>query len=254
MTWGDYRTFVKSFVTFNGKPAVSSNAEWDTAIARYLDEYCETALCLYTDNNAIETTDGWLHGTPPIYDLLDTTLYTAGSDGYARRVVWPVSVVVSDRVLRNLAGRHGPVTVEEMHAMNPYGQATTTSVTAVKYWSFRPDKKIRLFRQPATGFNSGGVKTGVIPGWYLHPKMTNDAHVLHLPGAEEHPSACWVAARVMQPNAQGSALEKMAALSRVAREHFMARARQAIQMVGSTHGPNYATALMINAAQEAQAA
>ena len=253
MTWGDYRTFVKSFTTFNAKPAISSNAEWDTAIARYLDEYCETALCLYADNNAIETTDGWLHGVPPIYDLMDGTFYAAGTDGYTRRVVWPVNVVVQDRTLRNLAGRHGPVSVSEMQSLNPYGQATTTSVAAVKYWSFRPDKKIRVFRQPASGFNSGTVKTGVIPGWYLHPKMTNDAHVLHLPTAEEHPSAVWIAARVMQPNAQGSSLEKMAALSLTAREHFMARARQAIELVGATHGPNYATALMLTAAKDVAA-
>jgi len=232
MTRAEFRTLVKEFLAFGAQPYPASDAEYNTAIARGLEEFSELSLCLYSDNNDINTATGWLYGTPPLYDLTDAGFFNLDSQGYQRRVFLPTSVVVADRPLRDLGGRVGAVSYDTLQQVDVYASTEAAAAADVRYWSVGPERNLRLFPKPAAAtFNSGGVKTGIVVGWYWHPVLTNETHVMYLPPSDLEPAAAFCAARILEPRSQGASIVKMRELDARAVTHMTARAAESLATV-----------------------
>lgn len=223
MTRSSFRDLCKVFVRTDGQPYVSADAEWNTLINDGLAILSFQTLLCFDSTIDLITSGGsktWLYGTPPVYDLMDTGLYNTDSQGYARRIILPMNVILGDRPLRDLKGKMGPISFDEMQSIDVYGTAKTNTSGDVRYWCREHPYKIRIFPCPDTNFNTPSTVTGVIPGFYLHPALTNDAHTLYIADHHTRMAAAFTAALALDPRAQGTSLEKMQRLDQAAAAEF----------------------------------
>lgn len=227
MIRSEFRDLCKVWVRTDGQPYVSSDTEWNTLINDGLAILSRKTLICYASNIAINTGTGWLYGTPPLYDLMDASLYTVDAQGYALKVFLPINVIIGDRPLRNLQDQVGKISNNEMQSFDVYGTAETSTAAGVRHWTLEWPRKIRLLATPGAGFNTPSVITGVLPGFYLHPALSNNAHTLYIPDDYTRMASAFVASLALDPRASGSSLEKMKRLDERSHGEFMELVTQA---------------------------
>lgn len=240
MIRSEFRTLVKAYTEFEAQPYITADADWNTVINERLALYSFLTLALYDDTIDIITTGpskAWLYGNPPIYSLMDDGFYNPDALGLSRRVFWPKQVVVgANNVLRNFAGRPGPITPREMNDQIPYSTATVLTAADILNWTMLPNYILRIFPKPDATFNNAGVVTGVIPGFYLHPSLTGDGQEVYLAQHHERAAAAFCAVGGLGPRASGSSLEKMQRLDSQAADFMQYEVMQARRLMNEELG------------------
>jgi len=213
MTRANFRTFCKKYIEFDAQPYITADADWNTLINERLELFSALTCCLFHDRITLGQTAvpaGWCYGGQyPRYNLLDGGFYALDTVGYTRRVFWPKQVRIAGRLLRDLGGKPGPISNEDMDALFSQTTAGSDLAADMLYWSWDASFTMRLFPGPDNdAFNVPSV-SGDISGYYLHPALTNDAHEIYVPDHMERAAACFVAVGALDPRAAGSSLEKM---------------------------------------------
>jgi hypothetical protein len=214
MTRAEFRALAKEYAEYDGKAFPANDTAWDTALANAIEAFSAWTLCLYSPGSDITTSGtgsatAWLYGAEPVYDLLDPNFFNADLvDGYRPRLFLPTSVAVVGRALRDMAGNVGPVTDASMRSLRAAVESRVAE-TKIRHWSF-DGRRLTIFPTPLTTLNdTGGIKTGTIAGYYLHPRLTSDAHELHLPVDLQPAAAAWCARNVIEAWSGSSVLERL---------------------------------------------
>lgn len=140
-----------------------------------------------------------------------------------KRVVLPVNVAVVNTVLTDFLGNVGPISSKEWHNLSTAYGASNAVPTR---WTFEPPSTIR-FDVPCSAVHANTYVSGfVIP----HP-LINTTDEVALPDECERELAMFVAARMMDPRAAGSSMEKAQWLDKVSFERFQERKKRAAAMM-----------------------
>lgn len=216
MNWGELVSRVKTSGQHGGQPLIKLDGSEDAKLTAFLWEtlarYTRLTGALFEHNLRLSTSTGWLSGAhPPVYNLL-ASIWEPDSVGYQTKVWLPVQVAVGGRTLRDLRGRPGPISSQELAELQAYGDPGTTEPDEVAHWCRLPEERIRLFPGPKTGFPTS--VEAWISGYRLFPEVADNAHGVYLQEWEQDEAVEYCVLRLFRhwdapgPRAEHEALLK----------------------------------------------
>lgn len=181
----------------NAKTATAT--EYLPPVNLALQEFSALALCLF------DPAVTWTVAAGTRFDL--------DGNAFAKAIVWPVSVRYDGALLRNLADRVGPVTLDQMNLLQGGGGPMR--------WAWAPPNQL-LTSATTT------VVPATVAGFVRHSALTTVDSLLELPGDMIRPASVFCALKLIEPRADGTMLNRYELLRKEAFDAINESAARAV--------------------------
>lgn len=207
MTRGEFEELVIAYCDTEAQPYIATRP----TAASELGAFCSDAIREFT---------GWsycLFQNEVALTVPASAVVALVGAHLAKEVICPVAVYLNSVPLRNYEDQIAPCRLNEVTVGRVTGSGTPTR------WAFRPPEQI-LFNQTA-GSIAG---SSWVNGFIRHPVLASDSAVVELKEEFIRPAVLWAVAKLMEPRAGGTSLDKMTTLDARAKEFMVYSARLAM--------------------------